>query len=187
MMPNTETDTKSFFAKKEFKKVIFLNVGTLLLLVVGIVLLTQIQSTAHEIKTIKEESTTSLQQSDVAFIETELATYEQQIADIEGMIPSETQLVAFVSEVGRLQSEGLVQSFNLLSQQVTTDRTGNTGFPFRMVFSGTQEQVDAALRTIQNLPFVIRGLQTTVKYETNEAGETVMVLDYGGFIYAIKN
>lgn len=186
-MPTTETDTKSFIAKKEFKKVIFLNVGTLLLLIVGIVLLTQIQSIAKEIQSLKEENRLLMEQSDIAFIEAELSNYEQQIADIEGMIPSETQLVPFVSEVNRLEAEGVVQSFNLLSQQVTPDRTGNTGFPFRIIFRGSLEQVDAALRTVQSLPFVVRGIQSTVKNEVNEAGEAQLVLEYGGFIYAVKN
>jgi Tfp pilus assembly protein PilO len=182
MEKNIES-TKPFYLQKSFRKIHILAVLSVIGLVITFILLNRISVLANEIKEAKHESASEADLADYAFLESEIEHYQQQIDELNSLFASDSEIINFVQEIDRLKREGVVQSFSFVSNTPIIDKSGNLGIPISITLSGNEEQIDAALRNIQSLPFLLRGVQTEVSKETNEEGVETTILEYGGFLY----
>lgn len=186
-MNNIQIDDKPILKQKSFRKVIVLNIGTMLMLIVSIIFLSRVGFLGEEIQKIRNEQLTLTQESDIAFLKTELVNYEDKIANLENILIEENDVVPFITEINRLEQQGIITNFDI-SGNAIDDGNGNKGFPFSVVMTGTEEQVDAALRTLQSLPFLIRGIVSEVRTEeASGSGESIIIFNYGGVIYVNQN
>lgn len=182
-MEKDNISSKPFYLQKSFRKVHFLIFMSVAGIVVILVLLNKITVTAEGIKTARQGSNGVLQ-ADYAFIESELTHYQEQMENLKNLIADESEVLVFLQEVDRLRREGVVETFDVLSERPIQDTTGNFGIPVSIRIRGNEEQLDAALRGIQSQPYILRGVQAEITKEVSEEGVETLVLDYGGFLYA---
>lgn len=185
-MENKES-SKSFFLKRSFRKVYFLIAFSLFGLLGLFYVLNRITAAGENISAIKKEAVSESDLANFAFLETELAHYKDQISDLTSLFADDSKVILFLQEINRLKREGVVESYSIVSDSPIKDKSGNFGFPTAITFRGSEEQVDAALRNIQSLGFLLRGVQAEVSREVDEAGGEVVVLEYGGFLYVENN
>lgn len=182
-MENNKDYTKAFYLQKSFRKVQALIVLSVIGLIVTFVLLNRITVTAEEIKKIKAEGATEADLADYAFLEAEVEHYATQIEELSSLFANDSEIIVFVQEIDRLKREGVVESFSFVSNNPIKDQSGNFGIPISITLRGNEEQIDAALRNIQSLPFILRGVRAEVTKEVSEEGVETTILDYGGFLY----
>lgn len=182
-MNNIQTDDQPILKQKSFRKVIFLNIGTMLMLIVAIVFLSRVGFLGEEIQKIRNEQLTTTQEADVAFLKTELTNYEDEITNLENIFIEDNDVVPFITEINRLEQQGILSGF-FISENAINDGNGNKGFPFSFILTGSEEQVDAALRTLQGLPFLVRGIVSEVRTEeASGSAEEIVIFNYGGVLY----
>lgn len=183
MNDNTIDNPKPFYLHQRFRKVLILAVFSVVGIVVVFVLLSQMTTTAEEIKKIKQESASEEDMANYAFLESEIVHYQEEIDELNSLFASDSEIIIFVQEIDRLKREGVVQSFSFVSNDAIKDKSGNAGIPISIVMKGNEEQLDAALRNIQSLPFLLRAVQTEISKEVNDEGIEETILNYGGFLY----
>ena len=183
---NNKTN-KSIIAQKTFRKVYIVIGFGIIGLVALFVILGQIGLKAEEISKAKQDAASEVDVANYAFLKAEVEHYTEQIDELESLFANDSDLVLFVQEIDRLKRECVVTSFSFVSNDPIRDDTGNYGIPVSITFTGSEEQIDAALRTVQSLPFLLRGVQVDVSRESTEEGVENLILDYGGFLYVVQS
>ena len=177
---------KPFFTQKEFRKVYAMIFISIVGLVITFVLLNRMSASSEEIYNLKKEGNSSSDVTTIAFLKEENSHLEDKMNDLRGLFAQQSEIIQFVEEIDRLKREGVIQQVSFVTNDVIKDRSGNYGYPVTIVMSGSEEQVDASLRNIQSLPFLLRGVDTEISREVNEEGAEVINLVYGGFLYVEK-
>lgn len=182
-MNEKNDSTKPFYLQKSFRKVHILIVLSVVGLVGIFIMLNRVSATAEEIKEVKANSASESDMANYAFLEAELGHYQSQIDELNSLYADSSEVIVFMGEVNRLNTLGVVEDFGFVNDAPVKDKSGNFGFPVSIKLRGTEEQLDAALRNIQSLPFLLRGVQVDITRETNAEGVESIVLNYGGFLY----
>jgi hypothetical protein len=160
-------------------KYLVLGVINLMLIVILVVILSKLPSSASKLNRLREISLGMAIKTETEIAESEIQSSKEKTDELTAAFPNEEGLVEFVREIEKLKEEGVVKDFSFTSKEVVRDKTGFLGTPVVIEFSGSWSQIDAGLQKLQSLPILFRA----VRIEAEKTSETLIDLKYGGFIY----
>jgi hypothetical protein len=172
--PEKDTGSKFPLSRKDIA-LAAINIFAIIFLTL---LITKLPAKAKELQQVRSDSVW-----DYSNIEFELSRIEkdyQRAQELEKVFLDESGVVDYFKEVEDLRGESTsISRLTITSQKAIQDKTGNYVIPLIIDLSGSWEQIEKDMQSIQNLPYIFR----PVKIDIEEEADSVVRLKYGGVLY----
>ncbi len=172
-------DEKPAGKSVKIKPWIFLLVGNILMLGVMIFFIVDLPKKALELKNARNDEQKVVESKKVDVTGLEYQPTKESVDKLISFYPEEEGVIEFIKRMEKLQTEGVIRNFSLVSENAVKDRTGTYGIPFIAEFGGTWEDIGLSLTKFQQLPFMIRAINIEAKMLGSETAD----LKFGGFLY----
>ncbi len=157
-------------------KDVILGILNVISIAVLIFVLIKLPLKAKELKDLRIERIKG--QESISYKSFEIEEYKSKAEELEEFFLNEEKVIEFVNMASRL---GKV---SFASQKPVKDITGNFGLPVVIELEGTRDDLDTKLQSIDNLPFLFRGVRVEISPLKEEG---MITLKYGLFLYVDEN
>ncbi|OGM28301.1 hypothetical protein A2801_02485 [Candidatus Woesebacteria bacterium RIFCSPHIGHO2_01_FULL_41_10] len=182
----SEVESSGRISREVLKTIIF-NVMNLIVVGVLVFLLTRLPQMADNLKKTRSENLLQRETADIAVLKSDIERARARVEDIDAYFANDEELIAFVAEMDTLRATGVVTGFSFLGNEPIDDKSGNKGLPINIVFVGSIEQINSALRQIESLPYFIKAVDIELERNQSEEIGISYEMRYGGLIYVGQN
>ena len=163
--------------------ILVLGIVNLICLFVLIFILSLLPKKAEELKNLRSLIAKANSQQSREIIIAEISAAKNKTEKLIELFPNEDGLVEFTGQIDSLRNQGAAINFSFANDIAVKDKTGLIGLPILIEVSGTNTQVDSALKQIQNMPFLLRAIDV----EINKIEDNKIRLKFGGILYVNEN
>ena len=184
-----EQKTKPKEEKQSGKSRLLLNIVILggldlIWLLALLFLLTNLPQKGEKISLLRSQNLQAAAISGDQSLISSLSQAQIKADQLQVLYPNEARLLKFVEEIDRLKDKGVISRFSFANDDPVKDKTGYIGIPIVIEFRGTWPQISQTLKSVQNLPFLIRAIDVEISQIPNQG---IQRLKFGGILYVAEN
>jgi len=135
---------------------------------------------ANELKDLTNARARAEASSKINIGDLEIETNQQQAQVLEEIFPDEAELIDFVQEVEKLETDGLVSDFTFANTEPIRDQTKILGIPVVIEMVGPWDRINTGLERLYNTKYLLRAITITAEPSGEEGN---VRFKYGGFLY----
>lgn len=169
---NIAIGTKIKISKTLFKIIVVNALNGLIVLAI-IYLAPQIEKVASEVKTKSSESLARQQVSSSAVLQSEIDRNKESIEKIRSKLSGEKTVIAFLADLDKLRSEGVVTASEFPTTQEIVDKQKLVGFPVSLTFRGDLNTINSSWQKVNSLPYLLRPVTVDVLLEDGQNTITI--------------
>ena len=171
---------KGGFKNRFYARLIFAALINIFAAMFLLITLQKLPSRAKELNNLKQSLFIAKQSVDVDIADFELKANQEKVDKLLALFPDDVGLVDFVQEIEKLKNAGALTNFTFANQIPVRDKTSYLGIPVAIELLGSWEAVGNDMKSLQELPFLLRPISTDLR-RMNEEGN--IMVKYGGFLY----
>lgn len=171
---NITIGSKIKISKTLFKIIVVNGLNALIVLSL-IYLAPQVERVASEVKTKSSESLARQQVSSSAVLQSEIDRNKDNIEKIRSKLSGEKTVIAFLADLDKLRSEGVVSASDFPTTQEIIDKQKLTGFPVSLSFKGDLNTINNNWQKVNSLPYLLRPVTIDLLLED---GQNTLTLGY---------
>jgi len=185
----SEQKTEPKEKKQQGKPRLLLNVAILggldlICLLALLFLLTNLPQKGEKINLLRSQNFQAAAISGDQSLINNLSQAQIKADQLQALYPNEARLLKFVEGIDRLKDTGVISRFSFANDDPVKDKTGYIGVPIVIEFRGTWPQISQTLKSVQDLPFLIRAIDIEISQIPNQGIQRLM---FGGVLYVAEN
>lgn len=166
-------------------RAIVVNILTIGLLVATLVILGKLPSLGNKIKDMRTANLSKIESADVAVLQANISQNQGKISELEDLFADEQSILDFINQIDILKREGVISKFSFESNDIIRDKTNNFGLKIFIEYRGEPPRVNAALKKLGELNYLIR-IESAELVKTNDETGTI-ILRHRGILYVNEN
>ncbi len=163
-------------------KVLIFSVIDFIFLILLAWFLTKLGPKTTELKKMKN-LLVQAKQIDLDAIQKTLLENKEKSEKLATVLPNEDELIEFINQIDLLKKEKKINSFSFVADKPMKDKTGFFGLPLIIESKGSWQEINETLKSIDQLPYLIRGLNLEIKLLSDKE----IMLKFAGILYVSQN